>query len=733
MQIHNAIITGSFSYNGADLSNVTSSNAYSASLSSRTTDLESTSSVLVGASSSFSSILSSVSSSQQQISASLLQVSASYIALSGSYNTFSGSASTRVSQIEQVYATTGSNSFRATQSITGSLTVTGQIIAQTINVQQVTSSIIYSSGSNNFGCDLNSRQTFTGSVLITGSLTIAGASSATSYSGATIFGSTIACSPIGCFATSCATAFIGGTMSGTTIYGSTAVCSPVGKFTTCLDLGGALTGTSGTFSGILSSSGGDIRSTGTAADSVTAGPFISVRNASNAYQMLMQLNASYGLDIWSYGGAWDKRMTITSTGIACFACQVCAPNLLISNCATIGTVGFSYPEFRLAVTPIMTVVGAGCTPTSEGIYFKRTSNLCQGGWISGNGGALYLVGQNKHATAFGNIYFSSNNGTTTCDIMVIDGVNQRVGIGTTSPSYKLDIAGTCDAQMSLTAPSATGYNEIYFRRNTSTTMGYIGVGVNSTVTAAGDEFVIQNNISGGNIVFRTNSSGTIAEKMRITSNGYVLIPSAAASVQYFSMNYTSVDPRSRQWRIGSDQNQYGDMAISQATTQGGSTFAYKILIDCNGTKICGSLSKDSGSFRIKHPLTSKKCTHQLVHSFIEGPTADLIYRGKISLNRGMACVNIDCAARMTEGTFEALNRCAQVFTTNESSWNAIKGKLQGNILVIESQNTESNDEISWMVIGERQDEHMFETAWTDNEGRVITEPIISIKNIISAT
>jgi hypothetical protein len=80
--------------------------------------------------------------------------------------------STRVSQIEQVYATTGSNSFRATQSITGSLTVTGQIVAQSLNVQQVTSSIVFSSGSNTFGCDLNSRQTFTGSVIMTGSLTV---------------------------------------------------------------------------------------------------------------------------------------------------------------------------------------------------------------------------------------------------------------------------------------------------------------------------------------------------------------------------------------------------------------------------------------------------------------------------------------------------------------------------------------------------------------------------------
>ena len=88
----------------------------------------------------------------------------------GSFATMSGSVSSRVSQIETVYATTGSNSFRATQSITGSLTVTGQIIAQTLNVQQVTSSIVYSSGSNVFGCDINSRQTFTGSFYQTGSV-----------------------------------------------------------------------------------------------------------------------------------------------------------------------------------------------------------------------------------------------------------------------------------------------------------------------------------------------------------------------------------------------------------------------------------------------------------------------------------------------------------------------------------------------------------------------------------
>ena len=74
-----------------------------------------------------------------------------------------------------VFATTGSNQFNGSQAITGSLTVTGQVVAQTLNVQQVTSSIVFSSGSNIFGNSLGNTQQFTGSVSVTGSLTVNGA------------------------------------------------------------------------------------------------------------------------------------------------------------------------------------------------------------------------------------------------------------------------------------------------------------------------------------------------------------------------------------------------------------------------------------------------------------------------------------------------------------------------------------------------------------------------------
>ena len=138
---------------------------------------------------------------------------------------------------------------------------------------------------------------------------------------------------------------------------------------------------------------------------------------------------------------------------------------------------------------------------------------------------------------------------------------------------------------------------------------------------------------------------------------------------------------------------------------------------------CSALSKASGSFKIDHPLPEKTETHHLVHSFVEAPQADNIYRGKVTLVDGYAEINIDESAGMTEGTFVALNREVQCFTSNESHWDAVRGSVNGNILTIECQSTTSTATVSWLVIGERQDKHMYDTGWTDENGKVIVEPL----------
>jgi hypothetical protein len=140
-------------------------------------------------------------------------------------------------------------------------------------------------------------------------------------------------------------------------------------------------------------------------------------------------------------------------------------------------------------------------------------------------------------------------------------------------------------------------------------------------------------------------------------------------------------------------------------------------------EITGALSKGSGSFRIDHPLPAKSSTHDLVHSFIEGPQADLIYRGKVDLVAGSATVNIDTAAGMTDGTFVLLCGDVQCFTSNEDGFTAVKGSVSGNTLTITAEADTCTDTISWMVVGERKDQHMVDTTWTDDNGKVIVEPL----------
>ena len=162
---------------------------------------------------------------------------------------------------------------------------------------------------------------------------------------------------------------------------------------------------------------------------------------------------------------------------------------------------------------------------------------------------------------------------------------------------------------------------------------------------------------------------------------------------------------------------------------GGTTFTFPMQLKNSGgtvggneVYVNGTLSKVGGSFRIPHPLPALKDTKDLVHSFLEGPQMDLIYRGKIDLVGGTAIVNIDTKAGMTEGTFVLLNRDIQCFTSNETGWTAVKGSVSGNILTITAQDNTCTDTISWMVVGERQDDTIKALNMTDADGNLIVEP-----------
>jgi len=133
--------------------------------------------------------------------------------------------------------------------------------------------------------------------------------------------------------------------------------------------------------------------------------------------------------------------------------------------------------------------------------------------------------------------------------------------------------------------------------------------------------------------------------------------------------------------------------------------------------VVGAFSKGSGSFDIAHPI--KGGDWRLRHSFIEGPQADLIYRGTVTLSGGTAAIDLDDASNMTDGTWEVL--CRDPWSMVASSGNAVEWSLSGKTLTITSDTADAV--CSWMVIGERQDDHMKgdDCPLCDDDGHFVTE------------
>ena len=149
----------------------------------------------------------------------------------------------------------------------------------------------------------------------------------------------------------------------------------------------------------------------------------------------------------------------------------------------------------------------------------------------------------------------------------------------------------------------------------------------------------------------------------------------------------------------------------------------RMTIASGGTvDVVGTFTAGTKTFKIDHPLPDKADSHHLIHSCIEGPRADLIYRGTVGLSGGSAQVDLDEAAGMSAGTWELLCRDPQVWLQNDSGWSGVRGSVEGNTLTIESKDTVSDDTVSWMVVAERQDETIREQSSTDDEGRLIVEP-----------
>ena len=142
--------------------------------------------------------------------------------------------------------------------------------------------------------------------------------------------------------------------------------------------------------------------------------------------------------------------------------------------------------------------------------------------------------------------------------------------------------------------------------------------------------------------------------------------------------------------------------------------ATRLTASATGVTVNGALAKTSGTFDIKHPLVEEK---RLRHSFVEGPRADLIYRGSVTLDSDRVEVCMDDEARLTPGTFEALSRDPWSIVSCPSG-SPVRWSMDGCNLVIEG---EVGQTVMWIVISERQDPEYLASEMVGDDGNLITE------------
>jgi hypothetical protein len=182
------------------------------------------------------------------------------------------------------------------------------------------------------------------------------------------------------------------------------------------------------------------------------------------------------------------------------------------------------------------------------------------------------------------------------------------------------------------------------------------------------------------------------------------LSSFTSGITYDKINtFTEITEQGMQ--IVSSVNRYVRISTNQFT-------------DVDALFVLGGVSSDVKNFKITHPLDENKW---LFHASIESPRVDNLYRGMIQLINGFAKINLDEISNMTEGTWIKLNREPQFFLQNMNGWDRLKGEVIGNELFIYCENKTSEDLISYMVIGERQDDEIKQLQITDNNGRLIPE------------
>jgi trimeric autotransporter adhesin len=327
---------------------------------------------------------------------------------------------------------------------------------------------------------------------------------------------------------------------------------------------------------------------------------------------------------------------------------------------------------------VVLAAGTNVTITPAGNTLTIAANAGSGG-VGGSGTAAQLPLWTSTTDLGNSVVMQSNN---------------KIGIGTTSPDYKLHVLGG-------------GSGGVYGETNGGAVLnGVLGVSRGSNaIGVRGDAY------SDGAIgvhgssqffwgVFGYSNPSTGVRGLSSQGNGVEGITTSGNGVSGETSSGTQVAGV-----YGKSFASSGNGVIGEANTGsnafgvwGKSTSGYAGHFSGN-VSVTGTLSKSGGSFKIDHPLDP--ANKYLYHSFVESPDMMNIYNGNVTTD-----LNGEMVVTLPR-YFQSLNRefRYQLTVIGEFAQAIIASEIKGNRFTIKTD--KPNVKVSWQVTGIRKD------AWAE--------------------
>lgn len=469
------------------------------------------------------------------------------VLITGSINTtagitgsFSGTATT---------ALTASSVANLNQNVvvTGSLTTTGQIVAQTLNVQQVTSSIVFSSGSNVFGNSTANTQQLTGSVSVTGSFNVVttgtelqvGATGVTLGNALTdihqVTGSLRVTGSLGIGTTNPTERL---TVVGSGLFGSTGA----GSYSLAISNNDQSnvrfrltnTGTGGQSFSIVGGNPGISNSGLAIYDETNSATRLYVSSSGNigmgttsptSKLYLLGDTTNYGITSENpsgYGGLTLKQISgnsysigLTTNNLFFYDVAAGATRMILSNSGSLG-LGTANPTAPLTIA--VPAVGSAIGATTSQQAFDYSRLRIKHYTDSSLGLSIGYAGANLTY-----IQACYNEGTTAP--LLLNPFGSNVGVGTSSPTSLLEVQANQNAQTGIRVRNATAGSTAQVEFGVYTNSGNGGFGKYSTATST------YKNITAASLYIYNGSSGDIALLNDVSTGNITFAAGGAASAQ----------------------------------------------------------------------------------------------------------------------------------------------------------------------------------------------------------